>query len=451
MAGKAQMVRVGGKVGLPVGAALRRLWLMGLMALALAAPTQAATFTPGISVGAGYDDNVKESKDPKGDFFYLVRPEATLEAGQPDTHFTAQGRAEYVWFHRLHEDNRLQEGYLGLNYHHGFTQNWFMEASNIYSTTYDRVELNEQGALTQLRSGGGRRDRNTTSIRSVTNLGPMSQFWAGYSHSKVYNHDETSEDMTYHKAETGVIYRYNADWRQELRLEGIRDDYEFSDDVNRVNAELRTVRMIGPKRDLFLSLAGGLVRSQSDDPLRKQARDYEMYTAMLGYKEDVTPEWGYDLAVGVSTVDADKRYNAAAGKVYPAASAGFHYQRPLHLFRAYAEYKLGEYDNLGQNSGLTVTQRVGMSHTWDMAQHWKLFLVADYILDDFQQDTVAGVAAQGNVKSWRLGANLAYQIARYWKVSLDYRYLERETEFNTDDRTQNRVMMLLSTEWPQRW
>jgi hypothetical protein len=58
---------------------------------------------------------------------------------------------------------------------------------------------------------------------------------------------------------------------------------------------------------------------------------------------------------------------------------------------------------------------------------------------------------QGNIDSVRLGAVLSYRIARYWKISLDYRYLSRDTEFHTDDIVQNRIMMVVSAEWPQKW
>lgn len=433
------------------GAAGMAALLLGLAGL-VPAWVQAATFTPGVSTGFGYDDNVNLTNKPQSDFFWLARPTATLEAGRPENRFTARGSAQYEVYQRLSDNTRLREANLGLGYHLATSPNFSADIGNMTTSSYDAVEQSEAGELTRLRTGGGRRDRNVTALKTTYAVGPQTQVNAGYTLGVNQGTDEGSEDSVYHRADLGGSYRFGPDWRGEIRLQGDHDDFQRSGDVNKGNAEVRMVRMMGPLREAWVGLSAGAVRSTSDVPAQRDARDYDVNTARLGYKAEVSPELGLDVSAGVSQVKADERYNTAAGKVYPAGNVGLTYRQPRWQLRGYAEYKLAEYDTLGENSGLTVTNRVGASWLWHMAQHWQLSAQADYVHDDFKQTpTFAAVTGVGDVDSVRLGGALAYQLARDWKLSLDYRYLNRDAEIDLDDRSQNRVLMLLSADWPQRW
>jgi hypothetical protein len=425
--------------------------LLGLLAL-LPAGALAATFTPGITTGLGYDDNVNLTSQPQGDFFWLVRPTATLEAGRPENRFSARGSAQYEVYQRLSDNTRLRDASLGLDYHLATSPNWSADISNMTSSSYDAVEQTDTGELTRLRSVGGRHDRNVTGFRTTYVAGPQTQVSAGYTLGMNQGTDENSEDSVYHRADLGGTYRFNSDWRGEVRLQADHDDFQRTDDVNKGNVELRMVRTMGALREAWVSVGAGVVRSESEVQVQRDARDYDVNTAKVGYKTELTPQVGLEASAGVSQVKADERYNTAAGKVYPAGNLTLTYRQPRWQLRGYAEYKLAEYDTLGENSGLTVTNRVGASWQWDMAQHWKLSAQADYVHDDFKQNpTFASVTGTGDVDSVRLGSALTYQLARDWKLSLDYRYLIRDAEADQDDRSQNRVLMLLSADWPQRW
>lgn len=435
-----------------VGGVAYLFFLLACLTFGHTAPALGLTVTPSVDVGVGHDDNIKLEKDPKSDFFTFVRPQVTLNAGQADDQLTLQGRADYIWYLHHDTESRLQEGSLSAAWRHAFSQTWFLNLSQSWSTTYDAAVLDEFGALSQVRRGGGRHDLNTTNVRTTTLLGPSSQAFLGATISQMTNSDQTSEDMNYYKAEAGLVYRFAPTWRTEARVDAIRDDFQRTDDVNRLNAEATLVRMFDPTSEAFVGASVGTVRSDSMNDLTRLAKDYDVYSAWAGYKDRITPEFGYDFLAGFTHVEADPLYNNAAGKNYPMAKAGVSYRQPLHVLRAYAEMKLGEYDNLGQNYGLTVTQRVGASWQWDLYQHWMFLAQADYIHDDFQQTKFTqGLLPQGNIDSVRLGAVLSYRIARYWKISLDYRYLSRDTEFHTDDIVQNRIMMVVSAEWPQKW
>lgn len=412
----------------------------------------AATFTPGITTGFGYDDNVNLNSQPQGDFFWLARPTATLEAGRPENRFTARGMAQYEVYQRLSDNTRLRDASLGLDYHLATSPSFSADIGNMTSSSYDAVEQTETGELTRVRTGGGRQDRNVTTVKTTYAIGPQTQVWAGYTLGFNQSTNENSDDSQYHRLDLGGTYRFNADWRGEVRLQGDRDDFQRTDDVHKGNAELRMVRTMGSLREAWVSVGSGVVRSESESSVQRDARDYDVTTAKLGYKAELSPQVGVEVAAGASQVQADERYNTAAGKVYPAGNAALTYRQPRWQIRGYAEYKLAEYDTLGVNSGLTVTSRVGANWLWQMAQRWQLSAQADLVHDDFKQNpTFASVTGVGDVDSVRLGGALAYQLARDWKLALDYRYLTRDAEVDTDDRTQNRVLMLLSADWPQRW
>ncbi len=414
---------------------------------------QAGTiFTPSISVGMGYDDNVRLQRNPRADSFVQVRPAVSLETGRPSNKLILQAKAAMEYYRRLDQFNGFRSGDVSARWNYAPSQRWNFEVANTFSSSYDQAEFFDTGELARVRDDTGRRDRNTTSLRSAYAWGPHSHLDLGYSYSIISNESESQENAVYHTATLGLVQRLATDYRGEVSLSGSHDDYERTVDVERATVDARLVRMFGPTSEGFVGATGSTTRAITDDPARRRARDYDTYGGQVGYKHSFSPRLTAEAVAGWTIVEGESSSNSASGKGYPTGRVSLTYRQQRWRAMAYARASLEESQAQGDNTGLVDRRSAGVMLDMDLAQHWSMQLNADYINDDYKQNPQsAGTVGRGDVDAVRLGGVLNYHLARHWRLSLDYRYLNRDSEDDTDDRSQNRVLFLVTTEYPWRW
>lgn len=442
---------------------------------ALFQPQEAAgaTFTPSINAQLGYTDNVRFQDPPCGDAYVTVSPGFKLETGRPSRRLLAQGKLDYSEYYRLSEYSRIEGGFFNLGYLHQFSPKTQIQLRNDFSSTYDApVEdlVATYGApqglpdeitlptkdtpreLERIRTKGGRRDQNTTSVQGQHRFGRQDLIFAGYSYTRTRNTDDDAEGSDTHRVKGGLTKRLGPLWRAEMNGSGETTDYERSATVDRYRATASLVRMLGPKKEAMVSLGYDDVRSNDTDPDKRQARSYKIYSASLGYTHHVSPTLSWGASGGWSSVDGEKQGNLAAGDNYPTFYGWLTYKARRWSGYFYAQHSLGEYDVYGDNSGLTLTSRIGGRLTYQLARHWTLNLNAAYVRNNYKQDpTLAGTDQSGDVDSILAGLSLSWHMARHVWLSLDYRFIDNDGEYDIDDRRQNKVVLMLSVDHPYRW
>jgi len=433
----------------PLLLALLGAWLLGPGQ----APAEAGLLLrPTLSVGVGYDSNVRLRAKPVGDGYASVTPGVNLEAGPPENRLVLAAQASYNQYFSHNELSQWDGGRLSARWLRRLSEKTTLTASNVFSATYDQAELDEGGQLIQVRDDSGRRDRNTTALRLIHLLGPRSSLSGGYTYSLSTSSSDNVESAVYHRGELGWQQALGPDYSLGLNADASHDDFERSADTNRGGLGLRLARLLSQVSEVYLFGRTGMVRSLSDDEALREARSYDTYTARVGYKSQLTQRLSLDASLGGTMVEGDRRANSASGSVYPSGDLSLNYRGQTWLTRVYANASLGEYEALGQNSGLTDTRRVGTSFSWTPRRHWRLFGSADLVFDDYKQDpNAAGTTGTGDVESIRLSALLSRQLGEHWWASLEYVYLNRDAERDQDDREQNRILLTINTEWPLRW
>lgn len=407
---------------------------------------------PTVSVGVGYDSNVRLRANPVGDAYATVTPGASLEAGPPENRLVLSGQARFNQYLRHTELSQWDGGSLSARWLRRLSEKTTFTASNVFSATYDQAELDEAGQLIQVRDDSGRRDRNTTALRLLHQLGPRSNLSGGYTYSVSTSTSDSVESAVYHRGELGWQQALGPDYSLGLNADASHDDFQRSADTNRGGLGLRLARLLSPISEIYLYGRAGMVRSLSEDDALREARSYDTYTARAGYKSQLTQRLSLDVSLGGTKVDGDSRANSAAGNIYPTGDLSLNYRGETWLTRVYANASLGEYEALGQNSGLTDSRRTGVSFSWTPQRHWRFFGSADLVFDDYKQDpNAAGTTGTGDVESVRLTALLSRQLSEHWWASLEYVFLNRDAERDQDDRDQNRILFTVNTEWPMRW
>jgi outer membrane protein assembly factor BamA len=425
-----------------------------LLLLVAALPAGAFTFTPYVDLRLGYDDNVRLKQQARGDAFVSLKPGLRLSWGRPSQQLNASASLEYTEYYRLSEYTGLQGGQVEVSYRRQFSPRWRVYAWERFSSSFDQEDVDEQGRLIRVRGDTGRRDRNTVGVRLRHDYGRARLVSLSYTHNYSSSTVESVEEVTVHQLDARWVHALGPDWQVSAEGFFYRDDYQKSPDLNRYGGEVSLARMFGPTRQALLTLGYQGTQADTDDPVVRQARDYEIYSASLGYSHKMSPTWGWRVAAGWSQVSGDSRGNQAAGQGYPTFQASLDFSGQRWEVSLYAKSDLGEYDLLGENSGLTLSHSVGARLNYELARHWSLALNAGWTRDNYKQaPTLAGTDEnlQGDIDSYSLGGRLSWQVTRRAALSLDYRYLCRDAENDDDDRTQNRVLLILTVDKPYRW
>lgn len=411
-------------------------------------------FTPSISAGVGYDDNVRQQRVRRGDGFVTARPAATLEAGKPTNLLQVAASAQFDRYYRLHNYDGFQNGDITARWRYLPSRIWAWEAYNTFTSSFDQAEFDDTGNFSRVRQPSGRRDRNTTGARLTRLLGPGgSQITAGYAYTITRNEQPTVEDQTGHHADLGLAYRLTPRYRANLNLSADQDDYERSSDVQRGTAEARLAYLFNSLDEVWAGVVVGGSRSLSDVSTIQQGRDYTYYSPRLGFKKAFSPKWEMEGYAGATYVDGQQSANSAAGEYAPVGSLQMTYREKLWLFRLSGMASMDESQSLGQNTGLVDRKQVGASLDLRPQPRWRFSLGADWTRDDFKQNSQAGISPsnQGHAEYWRLYSLAAYQLTQHWSLKLDYRYLTRASENDTDNLEQNRVVLTMDYDLPFRW
>ena len=426
--------------------------LVCLLLVALSPPAFAYTLTPGVTVRLGFDDNVRLTRSPRSDFFVRISPSLGLQGGEPARLLELNVQVDYDHYLRLNEETRLEGGSLNFRYHYEPSQNWRWDFSNNFRSTYDAAEIDEQGDLIRVRERTGRLDRNASRVAFEHDFGQGRSISGGYALGINRRSDEELENSIVHQGQLAGAYRFNPDWRSELEINYYVDDYEKSVDQHRLQARGTLAHMMGPSREALLTLGYQQLRAISDDPALVKARDYDIYSASVGYTHSVSPTLDWQINLGWSWVSGDSRSNQAAGSTFPTCSLRIDWLGRRWSFSLNASTDLGEYDLLGENTGLTFSQRIASLFKYDLAPRWTMSLRAEFVRDNYKQDPLlAQTERRGDVDSLLLGAVIDWQMTRDITLGLDYRFLNRDAEDDSDDRSQNQIMLVLKAQKPSRW
>jgi hypothetical protein len=410
-------------------------------------------FKPTVSIGVGYDSNVRLTRNAVGDSFVSERVGAVLETGPVHNSLRVRGYAEARQYLRRTDLNRdLDSAGLMAEWNYAPSPRWRFHLTESFTSTYDPVQLSETGELLRVRADSGRQDSNSLGLRVTHQYGERNSVFASATHQ--YNQGDTDEieKSQYVRGEVGASHHFSANYRVDASTYFARDDFQRTPDTDRQSVDLRLVRMLSKKEEAFVRGSATLVRSLSEDSLVRSARDYETYTGQVGYKNAFSPAFTLETAAGWSVVEGDPTFNSAAGKGFPAVDFTLRYLQAAWSLSVYGRATLNEYNAEGQNSGLTDSRRIGANLEYKLSQLLTFNAFADFVHDDFKQDPrAAQTVMQGDVESYRAGASLSYRFTRDVYLVLDYRFLERNADLDSDDREQNLITLTVNSDWPRRW
>ncbi|MBU1155822.1 MAG: outer membrane beta-barrel protein [Proteobacteria bacterium] len=430
------------------------LCLLACLALSLcfAAPSRAAIITPYVTLTGGWSDNVRLTRVPRSDFFLKAGIGVNGDWKWPGHSLLVRAGAQYAQYLDLDDLDGFDSANVGFNYQYSPSPRWQFTVADTYISTFDKPELSDTGELVTVRNTTGRVDRNTFSFRVLHKYSAYDSIDLMYTNTFSKGENEDQEDTDFNQLAANWIHRLTYQWELAAGVSGTRTDYQISPDEERGRAYVRLTRLVGPSMRAYGQLSYAINRATSSDELTEDSRNYETVSFEAGVSQDVSPRLSWQFGAGWSMVNGNDQYNNAADKGFPLLNASITYRGPRWTLTGYATADLGQFDYLGDNSGLTVSHRAGLSYTYRVTKLQDLTLNAAYVRNDYQESTIANInTQQGIVNSYVFSARYTWQMHRHWRLSLEYSYLNRDAEVDDDDRQQNQVLLILYTDYPFRW
>ena len=422
-------------------------WLLGPAALA-----RAALITPYINFTGGWSDNVRLTQVARSDFYIKAGPGIRGEWKWPGHEFIASGEVMYANYLDLDELDGFDSASLGAIYKYQPSPRWRFEANDRFTSTFDKAELADTGELVTVRGDTGRVDRNTMTLRLTHQYSQHNSISAAYTNTYTKGQDESQETSLFNRLFLVWTHRLNYHWEFQAGGSVVRTDYNESPDEERGRAFTRLTRLMGPAKRIWGELSYTINRASTETEVVGDSRNYQVTAFNAGIFYGVSPRLDWRLSTGWSYVNGDQQSNDAASQGFPTLNGEINYRGRRWRLRGYAIADLGQFDYLGDNSGLTVSHRAGISWTYNLTRLQSLSLTAEYVRNDYQQaQDIALTSSQGVVDSYRFIARWNCQLYRHLRISLEYSYLNRDAEVDADDRQQNQVLLMLYTDYPFRW
>ncbi len=443
-----------------LGAVLAKLAVLAVLLSTLqiadligALPAGAGVITPYLKTEAGYTDNVRFRNPPTVDSpFFRITPGFRWQMGQSPHEFDGFAEVSYIQYFNEPELSNFDGGSFAVNYIYSHSPRWQFYARTRGSATYNPAEITDTGELITIQPGEGRIDRISLQLGAIHRYGNFDRIEGGYIGSHTTYTDPTQENSWFQEAYLIWATRFSQVYELSVNSRFSETRYERTPNVDRARIRVDVARFMGPNKRAFVGVGFRTTRYDNPTEEARTAADYDIYTLGAGYSHRVSPRFDWEISAGYSFVEGDTDFNNAADQGFPVFDLRATYKGPTWDLTGYARADLSEFDTLGENSGLTSNQSVGLSYNNRFTQRWTLWANAEYTLNNYQQDPAAISSTQrGKVHNYRAQAGISYQFTKRTRLSLEYHHLTRDAEETDDDRSENRIMLRLYTEYPFRW
>jgi hypothetical protein len=418
-------------------------YLLAALILSAGAPAHSEMrieVTPRISVSETYDDNIDlEDTNRKSDYITAVTPGADLTVQSEKTNFSLRYFPSLVRY-ADHDDNNTTRHSAGLKLGQALTEQLRFDLTDTYLKSEDPLEdtLDLQG----LRQTRNKYWVNNARAAFGYRFGPENTVSAGYGNQYRKNSDVTLDNSEIQTPFASLAYWFDVKNGAELNYT-YTDAHFWSDDGTLTHDDytghrigMRYIRRFSPQTKGY---AGYTYTTRDFDGVTE---DYDVHNGLVGAEHAFSPEYsvagsvGYFFRVnensdneGGPTFTASLTRTFSRGSITAGGDGGWG-----------EEYQSRR---AGQRSGFTQYYGAFVKGTYRILEPLSAYAGVSYRHDKDDTDDVAQVL-RGN-------CGLKWSFWRWYSVSLDYSYVNRNDDSDIDDYKSNRVMILFSVAKPYRW
>jgi hypothetical protein len=393
--------------------------------------------TPSISVKETYDDNINLTKENKiDDFITVVSPGISLAFVREHTNLQLGYSLGFVRYADQDENNETRQSG-NLSFGQDLAERLRFNLTDTYLVSEDPLE--DPQNLQGLRQTRNKYWTNNAGASFNYVFGAENQVNVGYSYNYIENDQADLDDSKVQNPNVSLTYWFDVKNGTELRYGYTDAKFSREDNSLLVASDytahapgIRYIRRFSPNSRAY---AAYNYSAYDYDDTRLIPQDFVVHDGALGLEHSFSPEYtvaasaGYFIRVNDVTDNQD-------GPTFTAA-----------LTRRFARGSITaggnggwSYENLQQGVGLTsgFSQYYGayVNGTYQVLEPVNVYAGASYRHDKYTLDKSDYFS--GN-------AGLKWTFLRWFALSLDYTYAQRNADRSTgDEYTVNRVALILS-------
>ena len=392
---------------------------------------------PGISLGEEYDDNIDlESTDEKSDYITTVSPSLSLSLLSEHTGLELFYEPTFVWYCKEDYNNTVRHS-ATLTFGQDLTQYLRLDLTNAYLKSEEPMEENVQG----VRHTRNPYQRNDASASLSYLFGPENELTVGFRHYLLENEDPAVDDGTISTPFATVAYLFNA-------KNGLAFEYEFAD--------ARFSRDDGlPEEDDYTGNRAGITYIYRFTPHATGALGYNFTNFAFDGPNDTENFKVHEGRIGYEQAFAhDLSVSAAGGYFLQDNEQTDNVTGPTYEVSVEKTFDRGSFTIGGsggwdvdylepESRGFTRYLGVETSLEYQLLEPLNGHVRWSYRRDKDQDDR--------EWETWRRNCGQTWIFLRWFSLSLDYTYDNRDDDDWDDCYSVHRVTLMLTASKLYRW
>ena len=385
-----------------------------------------ATFTPTISVGEGYTDNLFLSdSDKEHDYITTISPEFSFNIAGKNNGADISYAPTYSIYDEFSENDTWRHSVL-LSGWADVSKNNRIEIRDSFLRTEDPVSEADIATLrieepTALIDSTIRRSRqtyytNSASIRFTHQFGESDVVYLEYLNRILENDDPDSEDSTRHNPSIGLTYWFLPRFGLDTDISYTKGDFDTNDDFDQWSGNVRLIRRLTRQFETFIQYDHTSLDYDEDSD------DYQTYNPSIGFNYSPAQDLSLLFDIGYYINDTEGRDNDDGLTANIGLSKTFR-RGSLRLTGSSGH----EQTSFGaENLGSTEFYETGASATCELTRH-----ISGNIFGSYRKNEYGAVVNELEDKITRCGLGFVIQPLAWMSIGLNYTYrnLDSTIEF----------------------
>jgi hypothetical protein len=392
--------------------------------------------TPSISAGVEYDDNLfLDPANEVSDYITRVSPGLSLTLLKQDTQLELAYTPTFVWYTEATVDNTVNHSGT-LTFGQDLTEHLRFDLTDTALRSDDPLQDPED-------QEGIRETRNqyftnnaSTSLRYL--FGPENALTVGYGNSYVNNDDKTLNDSRTQSPSATLTHRFDVKNSAEINYRYTKADF-WIDDIPPSDDYTGHAAGVRYSYNFTLHTTGSLGYNLTTRDFDGNTEDYKVHDASIGLEHTFSPDLSAAASAGYFKQDND----------YSDDDTGYTYNASLTQ-----QFERGSI-NIGGSGGweesYLETDRSGFSKYWSVnaaVEYQALEPLTLYAAGSYRHNKDAD---DTKWETTRGNCGLSWTFLRWFSLSLDYSYAERNDDLDLNDYNVNRVALFLTAGRLYRW
>ena len=417
---------------------IRKIWIPFLVYLFLFPMTSLAEYTfeliPRFSVSQIYEDNIYlDNTNEKSDNLTTVSPGINMTISSLNRTLSIDYAPTWVWYDKYDQNDTVRHsGTLTLAQE--LTEHLRFDLTDTYLKSEEPLEETEE--VEGVRTTRNTYQRNTGRASVSYQFGPENALTLGYEHSLLENEDVTLDDGTTQNLFTTLTHWFNVKNGLELnsqftRADFSRDDAFIAGDDYRGHATgIRYIHRFTPYT------RGSTRYNLTTRNFEGDTEDYKVHEGALGFEHSFSPDLSLSLEGGVFTPKNERSED----------ETGYSYDASLVKGFKRGSFTIG--GRGGWDEAYLEAERRGFTKYWSANTRLEYQLMErldSYAGGSFRRDRNT---ENREWETWRGNCGLRLEFLRWFSLSLDYSYAQRDDDVDTEDYRGNTVMLTLTASKP---